>query len=134
MKEYNCVSIKHYLQTRGKKKILQWGDQPGLPRCTQCNHRSPYERKREARESEGNVLAEVEVRVMGLLTVKMKEGQEPRNANSIQKSGKAKNRFSHLSSRKNPALQTPCLQPSESSDFQKYKIINLYCVSHYVLW
>ena len=48
-------------------------------------------------------MAEVEVRVMGLLIIKMK-GEEPRKANSIQKSGKAKNRFSCGSFRKRPAL------------------------------
>ena len=61
------------------------------------------ESKGGKRVREENVMAEVEIRVMGLLIIKMK-GQEPRKANSIQKSGKAKDRFSRGSSRKQPAL------------------------------
>ena len=96
-----------------KLKILQWGDQLGLPRWAQCNLQESEGGKRVREE---NVMAEVKIRVMGLLIIKMK-GEEPRKANSIQKSGKAKDRFSRGSSRKRPALQTSGLQHKDSCDF-----------------
>lgn len=91
-------------------RILRWGDYPGLPRWTQCNHKSPCKRVSRGRFDERRGWGDVTMKAeSGVILFEDGRSHKPKNIDSHWKQKKQGNRPSLQSHQKEPALLTPRL-------------------------